>query len=733
MFLKPQRSRFLKFFIFVILLLTLGFVIAWFYRGSFLGIADTTLSGSKEPRYIEDQLIVKFKKKITKNAAIEKINKDKKIAKKINNLFESNSDLSDLYYVVELDTATGLEISEENLDKTAKKRFSDLEIINLQKDSDVEYVEKNLNVSAFLEPNDPFYRSSGSWGQSYADQWGLKKINSAGAWGSVTGGTVIVAVIDTGVDYNHPDISQNILKNTSGNVVGWDFYGNDANPDDGMDHGTHVAGIIGASGNNSLGISGLNWNIKIMPVRFLDPTGGGDIAKGSAAIVWAVDHGARVINASWGGPGYSQTAADAIKYAHDRNVVVVAAAGNFHDNSSFYTPSGLSDVITVANSDYNDNLALSSSYGPKLDVTAPGTDILSLRASSSGHFLCVGDSIIGQIYCRMSGTSMASPHVAGLAALILAKNPTWTTEQVRQAIRKGAEDKGSVGWDYFFGEGRINALNSIQINSPLSAQIRSTVGSPAHSLFGTASGPNFRNYEMYYSEYKSSILPSWQLFSSSTTPVTDNNGYLGLFDASHLPNADYVIKLIVYSNDSKTYTNTFYIPMTGTLQGTVTDAVSKRPIGGAKINARIINEIITQSDGKFFVSGLRPGYYVLVATAPRYLRSFEYPAIVGPNQTTTTNIGLTKIDDATYIKFKVVTSSNTPISMAKISTTNYFTSDFGSKASCSTGADGTCIIKSLPIGSYEIMVQKAGFQTKYGRARTTYPRQNFPISFILVP
>jgi len=328
-------------------------------------------------------------------------------------------------------------------------------------------------------PNDPYYSSTGSWGQTYDDLWGIKKINSEQAWNSSTGSSsVVVAVVDTGVDRNHEDLQGNIWVNggeVAGNKIdddgngfvddinGWNFYSYNKETMDDYGHGTHVAGTIGAVGNNAKGVVGVNWNVKIMPVKFLGSDGSGSVSSGISALAYAAENGANVINNSWGGGAY-QPVDDAVSYAHSLGVTVVSAAGNSAVDALNHSPARSRDTITVSASDINDNIASFSNFGPKIDVGAPGVNILSLKASISP--MCTSSKTVGINYCRVSGTSMATPHVAGLAALILSKHPDWKPEEIRQVLRQTSQNPGGEDWSSDFGYGLINAAMAIALTEP---------------------------------------------------------------------------------------------------------------------------------------------------------------------------------------------------------------------------------------------------------------------------
>ncbi len=336
-------------------------------------------------------------------------------------------------------------------------------IVALEKSSVVEYAEPNyerhiVDTATAVTPNDPYYGSSGSWGQGYADLWGLHIIQAGDAWGITSGSSsIIVAVADTGVDLTHPDLAGKL-------VAGYDFVNNDNDPQDDNGHGTHVAGTIGAATNNGTGVAGICWQCKIMPLKGLDAQGSGYDSDLADAVRYAADHGARVLNASWGGSGYSQTLDQAFTYAHGKGVVLAVAAGN-DGTTDVGSPASFPVSIAVSATDHNDQIASFSNYGSAIAVAAPGVDILSLRATGTDMY---GDGwhIVGNQYYRSNGTSMAAPHVAGLAGLILSLHPDWTPDQVRSALTDSADDLGSAGRDDYYGYGRINAYRALQGAAP---------------------------------------------------------------------------------------------------------------------------------------------------------------------------------------------------------------------------------------------------------------------------
>jgi subtilisin family serine protease len=337
---------------------------------------------------------------------------------------------------------------------------------------DVEYVEPNYHRYATATPNDP----------SFWRLWGLDKIECPEAWDTQQGDpNVVVAVVDSGADLDHEDLLNNIWQNrgedwsgttpgyngidddNNGKIddyYGWDFVNDDNDPDDdnaNSYHGTHVSGTIGAEGNNGIGVSGLNWQASLMVLKILDENGDGFVANEIKAVEYAIDNGAHIINASFSGEGYSHNERNVLWDAGNAGILVVAAAGNDsrdHDLMPVY-PSGydLSNIISVGATDHDDVLASFSNYGAaSVDIAAPGVSIYSTEA---------GDS-----YQYLSGTSMATPHVSGLAALIRAVNPGFTYGEVTDRILNGVDVVADLMGNVRMA-GRINANNSL--NPPADA------------------------------------------------------------------------------------------------------------------------------------------------------------------------------------------------------------------------------------------------------------------------
>lgn len=340
-------------------------------------------------------------------------------------------------------------------------------------------------------PDDPFLSASGSWGQPYDDLWALKAIRAPEAWVTSIGAGTVVAVVDTGLDLAHPDIAANVwskpaeLSGLPGvdddqnglvdDVTGWDFVNGTATPGDDHGHGTHVAGTIAAVGNNAIGVIGVAHGARVMPLKALGADGTGALTDLANAIVYAALNGADVINNSWACAGGCEdpSVADAIALARSLGCVVVVAAGNDGADVRKTFPANLPGVLTVAATQADDAPSSFSNHGWLIDLAAPGggsgglfpaNDILSLRAAGTGPpWLLVGTD-----YVRYEGTSMAAPHVAGAAALVLSANPSLTVAQVESVLRHSASDQVGdppdvAGYDPRLGWGRLDAAGAVAL------------------------------------------------------------------------------------------------------------------------------------------------------------------------------------------------------------------------------------------------------------------------------
>ena len=404
-------------------------VIIMLFFSSFLGfsvVSDDMDIGCDRASFVSNELIIKFKDDIDSFFSFD-------------DLFDTGvSSLDSLNAKHDVVSQERLFVSSDFLSNYYKFKFSDCDdLSSLIEDYSsldfVEFVEPNYVYNICKVPDDPLFGS----------QWGLDQSNDCDidapeAWDIGTGSNdVVIAVVDTGVDYDHEDLVGKCIS-------GYDFVNNDNDPMDDHNHGTHCAGIIGANGNNGVGISGVCWNCKIMPVKVLSGQGSGSSSGVAQGIEYAADNGADVISMSLGGSQTSQVIKDAVNHAYSKGVVLIAAAGNDDSSTKMY-PAAYDNVIAVAATNKDDDRAYFSQYGSWVDVAAPGKNIKS----------CV----IGDEYESFSGTSMACPHVSGLAGLILSKKSDLSVDEVKSIIRSTTDETNS---NEPIGTGRINAYEALK-------------------------------------------------------------------------------------------------------------------------------------------------------------------------------------------------------------------------------------------------------------------------------
>jgi thermitase len=466
------------------------------------------------------------------------------------------------------------------------------------KDSRVRYAEVDHEASAVGGVND-YYFVNGY-------QWALTTIQAPQAWDLTTGcSTISIAVLDTGVDTSHPDLSGKVVGNinySSSGTVG-DVYG----------HGTHVAGIAAAATNNGQGVAGVGYDSTILNVKVMGDDGVGTYSAVAYGIVWAADHGARVINMSLGGTSSSSTLEDAVNYAWGKGVVLVAAAGNNGNGVPFY-PAYFQNVIAVASTGPTDSLSPYSDRGDWVDVAAPGGSIWSTKPNNS--------------YGSMSGTSMASPHVAGLAALVFTRvsdinGNGFLNDEVRACIQNNADNIGVTG----IGSGRINAYKAVQATSPAPPTTGSITGTVRDAATGAA------------------IAGATVTDGARSATSNTNGGY----SIANVPVGTYTVTATATGYNSASQSvqvtagqtstaNLALSPLPGAIAGTVRDAATGATIAGATVKVGVASTT-TDASGKYILSGLTEGSYTETVSASGYADVSQSVSVL-TGQTTVANVNL---------------------------------------------------------------------------------------------
>ena len=383
-----------------------------------------------------------------------------------------------------------------------------------------------VTASQALASNDPLYVTSGSWGQDYADQWALQTVLEDPERVQTLVGSaaqpVVVAMIDTGLDWDHLDFSSENLWNNNdeipdnnidddGNgyvddIIGYNFIDRNNLPWDYDGHGTLTAGIIAAQSNNDFGMAGINPNVRLMVLKAVNDFGNTRAAYLAEAISYAVDNGARIINLSVGGPDLTNVEEEALKQAEQRGVLVVVAAGNNGEELKNYGFANADHVLTVAAIDPEKKRAQFSNWGEAIDVAAPGVDVLSLRARRTDTLLAADGYTPRSAYVgldnrhyRISGTSFAVPFVSGVASLLLSRAPGLDAESIARVIKNSAEDIEAEGIDLLTGYGLVNAIRALNadpyffINAEINGVRAQKGDNPAVEVLGTARANQFKS------------------------------------------------------------------------------------------------------------------------------------------------------------------------------------------------------------------------------------------------
>jgi subtilisin family serine protease len=511
--------------------------------------------------YSQNTYFIKYKNSVAVQEIDYKVTEQKVIPSGFNSPLER--EILSVNYL-----AKSLGREDEILSRIIKVSFEnsvlETNILSLKEiDPSIEYIQKSTNYTMDIVPNDTLL----------SEQWALEKIQAFDAWDKTEGvDTVLLAIIDTGLDYFHPDLQNKIWQNSgeTGNgketngidddnngfiddYRGWDFTDRvgfpfdssggdyldwDNEPMDEQGHGTYIGGIAGAEVNNLTGIAGVAPKIKLVNLRAFDPAGYGEEDDVAAAILYAVQIGVKVINMSFGDNAFSLVLRDVIKFAFDRGVVLVGSSGNSGSTDPHY-PSGYSEVISVGNSTIDDFVAGNSNYGSTLDLVAPGSSIVTTARNNN--------------YASISGTSAATPHVAATAALILSLQQ-FTNEEIKQIIKSTTDDIGEPGWDLRSGAGRLNLFRALTVIAPSVIKFNSPTQDFATledqiTVNASVLSPSFVSYSLYYG---TGYNPDdWiTLIADEVTQFSNEDIYT--LDISSLHDTVYALRLEVQLSNART-------------------------------------------------------------------------------------------------------------------------------------------------------------------------------------
>ncbi|MCU0414353.1 MAG: S8 family serine peptidase, partial [Ignavibacteriaceae bacterium] len=477
--------------------------------------------------------------------------------------FQIQTDLKSVDYL-----AKGIAKSNDVLGRIIKITFvedvdegSFLQLKNL--DENIEYVQKAVAYQINIVPDDSLV----------SQQWALSKIQAFDAWDKTQGAdSVFIGMIDTGIDYFHPDLKNKIWQNpgeigngkeTNGidddnngfvdDYRGWDFtdrvgfpfdssggdyLGWDNDPLDEQGHGTYISGIAAAQTNNFTGIAGTAPNIKLMNLRAFDPGGYGEEDDVAAAILYAIQMKVKVLNMSFGDYSFSYVLRDVIQFAYSKNLVLVGSSGNQNSSDPHY-PSGYSEVICVGNSTQDDFRAGNSNYGSTLDLMAPGTQIVTTARDNN--------------YASISGTSASTPHVAAAAALILSLG-NFTNEEVKQILKSTSDDISEPGWDIFTGAGRLNMNRAVTVTAPSIIKIIhptqdfATLDSEL-KINATVLSALFSSFSLYYGY---GLNPTNWISLIERGSNQFSNEDIFTLSLTSLPDTVYCLRLVVSLNNGRT-------------------------------------------------------------------------------------------------------------------------------------------------------------------------------------
>ncbi|MFN3649235.1 MAG: S8 family serine peptidase [Armatimonadota bacterium] len=572
-------------------------------------------------------------------------------------------------------------------------------LAQLRRDPSVRVAEPDYIVRRAAVPNDPYFDEL--WGLHNRGQGGGTAdadIDAPEAWDITRGAGVVVAVIDTGVDYNHPDLNDNIFRDDTGKVIGRDFINNDADPMDDEGHGTHCAGTIAAEGNNGIGVTGVCQQAKIMPLKFLDGNGDGTTSGAIQAIDFARLNGAALTSNSWGGGGPSQLLFEAIQRTREAGMLFVAAAGNGGDDGigdnndvipdypAAYSTQ-LDNIVSVAALNRNDQLAGFSNYGAQtVQLGAPGVTILSTYPNNG--------------YAYASGTSMAAPHVAGAAALLLSYAPGLSVADLKNRLLQNTDP--------------VSALNGKAVTAGRLNVHRALPSAPVYRVTGTVTAGG-------------SGLSGVTVTIGTKTATTAADG---TYTVTGVEGGSYTVTPAragyVFTPASRSIT------VSADVSGVdFTGAVGSKSIGGRiTLNGTGLSGITvnigagsatTAADGRYVLDGLADGTYVVQPTSTRYTFNPTSRSITLGSSRNDVDFTATEV---TYTVSGTVTAGGVGLGGVTVS---------AGGSSATTAADGSYSIAGLVGGTYTVVPAKTGYKFSPANRSVTLSANTAGIDFSASP
>jgi len=446
----------------------------------------------------------------------------------------------------------------------------------LSRHKHVKFVELDVMLKPQFDTNDPYYSSG----------WHLGKIEAPTAWETSTGRNVTIAILDSGIDATHPDLSGKL-------VPGWNVFGNNSDTSDVYGHGTKVAGAAAATNNNATGVASVAGDARLMPIRVTDTAGTGYLSQMAQGITWAADHGARVANLSFAGAGGYSTVQSAAQYMKNKGGLVVTAAGN-NGRQETFAPNA--SVLVVSATDEADQIAGWSSYGEFVDITAPGVGVWTTS--------------MGGGYGAVSGTSFSSPVTAGVVALIMAANPALNASEVENVLLSTAVDLGSAGADIYYGRGRVNAAAAVQAAA---GGVARDTAAPAVSITSPAAGAVVKSLVPIDVAASDNVgVSRVELLVNGAALATDTTAPYGFsWDSTQIPDGNATLVAYAYDATGNYASHTVLVKVANapTIVDTVLPTVViTNPVANAKVNGNVsVNASGTDNVGvttmKLYIDG----------------------------------------------------------------------------------------------------------------------------------